>query len=112
MWSPARRADPPGTKSASEVSAGLRIAGLAVRAVFIACLLAITALVSMPQNETLWSAYETAGDLVRVALGFAVCVWITMQLFRIPKDAQSYRTWVYLGAVGIPFALICLLILW
>lgn len=94
------------------ISPGLRAAGLAVRAVFIACLLVLTVRVSMPQNETIWTVYDTPADVVRLLLGCVVCVWIVIQLFRQPKDAGGYRTWLYFGLAGVPFALICLVAIW
>jgi hypothetical protein len=42
----------------------------------------------------------------------AVCVWLVIQLFRAPKDAEGYRTWLYLGLAAVPFALICVLAVW
>jgi hypothetical protein len=96
----------------SNASSGLRIAGTVLRAAFIVCLLAITVRVSMPQNETIWTAYDTPGDLVRLVLGFAVFAWIAVQFFRAPKDAQGYRTWLYFGIAAVPFALICLFAIW
>ncbi len=107
------RKTPPDSKTpASNVSPGLRIASNLLRALFIACLLLITLRVSMPQNETIWTAYDTPGDLVRMVLGLAVCVWLGVQLFKAPKDASHYRTWLYLGLVAIPFAVICLIAVW
>jgi hypothetical protein len=97
---------------AGEVSAQLRLAGLIFRSIFIVCLLAITVLVSLPQNETIWTAYDTPADLVRLALGLAVCVWVAIQLFRVPRDAGGYRTWIYLGLAAVPFAVICVLAVW
>jgi hypothetical protein len=119
-WMPfnlARRASPSGRTSPTEekppqVPPGLRIAGTTLRAVFIACLLVITVRVSLPQNETIWTAYDTPGDLVRMALGFAVCVWIAIQLFRTPKDAQGYRTFVYFGIAAVPLAILCIFAVW
>ena len=70
------------------VSPVLRAFGNTLRVAFILCLLVLTVRVSMPQNETIWTAYDTPGDLVRLALGFAVCVWVAIQLFRRPKDAK------------------------
>jgi uncharacterized membrane protein len=90
----------------------LRTAGLVLRAVFLACLVAITVRVSLPQSETIWTAYDTPGDLVRLVLGLAVCVWIGVQLFWMPDDEHSHRTWLQFGAVAIPFALICLVFIW
>jgi hypothetical protein len=86
--------------------------GSTLRVSFIVCLLVLTVRVSMPQNETIWTAYDTPGDLVRLALGFAVCVWVAIQLFRVPKDANGYRMWTYFGLIGVPFAVICLIATW
>src|ERR1700730_7401118 len=88
-----------------EVPTRLRIAGIVLRSIFLCALLVVTVRVSLPQNETIWSVYETPGDLARVALGFVVCVWILFHLFMLPKDAKGYRTWIYLGLVLVPLAL-------
>ena len=104
---------PPETElPASNIPARLRIAGTLLRAVFIIALILVMIRVSMPQNETIWTAYDTPGDLVRMALGFAVCIWLVIQLFNMPKDAAGYRTWLYLGLAAVPFALICLVYVW
>jgi len=97
---------------ASNIPARLRIAGTLLRAVFIITLVLVMLRVSMPQNETIWTAYDTPGDLIRMALGFAVCIWLVIQLFNMPKDAAGYRTWLYLGLAAVPFALICLVYVW
>ena len=76
------------------MSTGLRIAGIVLRSIFLCALLVVTVWVSLPQNESIWSVYETPGDVVRVALGFIVCVWILFHLFMLPKDAEGYRTWI------------------
>jgi archaellum biogenesis protein FlaJ (TadC family) len=96
----------------SDVPLGLRIASTVLRVAFIALLLVVTVRVSMPQNETIWTAYDTPGDLVRMALGLVVCIWIAVQLFAAPKDAHGHRTWIYLGLVAVPFALICIIGTW
>jgi hypothetical protein len=118
-WIPidlARRAFPPdrdtATKTTLQVPTALWIVGTAIRAVFIACLLLITVRVSMPQSATVWTAYDSPGDLIRLALGLAVGLWIAGQLFAVPKDAQAHRTWLYLGLAAVPFALICLIAVW
>ena len=113
-WMPIEwaRRDPHAAELTSDLSPGLRIASNVLRALFIACLLAITLRVSMPQSETIWTAYDTPGDLVRMVLGLAVCVWLVVQLFTAPKDARHYRTWLYLGLAAVPFALICLIAVW
>jgi hypothetical protein len=96
----------------SDIPPGLRVIGSILRIVFIASLLAITVRVSMPQSETIWTAYDTPGDLVRLALGLAVCLWIAMQLFRAPTDRHAYQTWVYFGLAAVPFTLIFLFATW
>jgi hypothetical protein len=97
---------------AAKLPTGLRIASIVLRAVFIGALMAIILRVSMPQTASIWSLYETPGDLIRMGLGVAVCVWIVSQFFMAPYDAQSQRTWFYLGLVAVPFALICLIAVW
>jgi hypothetical protein len=100
------------TKAAAKIPTGVRIVAMGLRAVFIVCLAAITVRVSLPQNETIWTAYDTPTDLVRMALGFAVCLWVAVQLFKLPKDVQSNWTWLYCGFAAVPFAMICLYFIW
>jgi uncharacterized membrane protein len=106
------RDHPEANTVANKSAARLRTVGLILRAVFLACLVAITVRVSLPQSETIWTSYDTPGDLVRLILGLAVCVWIGVQLFWMPEDEQSHRTWLQFGLVAIPFALICLVFIW
>jgi hypothetical protein len=94
------------------ISSAVRVAAIVLRAIFICLLVLITLVVSMPQNETLWTVYDTPLDVVRLLLGLVVCVWLVTQLFRGPSDAHAYRTWMYLGLFAVPFALICLGYLW
>ena len=72
------------------------------RALFLGALIVIVARVSSPQSETIWAAHETTGDLIRVALGFAACVWLLIQIFTRPQDADGYRGWVYSGIILAP----------
>jgi hypothetical protein len=95
----------PDARPDSRVPAYLRIAGILLYAIFIGVLLVVTVRVSGPQSESIWSVYETPGDLVRLLLGFGVCLWILFHLFMLPKDAEGYRTWIYLGLIVAPFAL-------
>ena len=105
--------NPPNAKlPASDGSTALRIAATVLRAAFILTLLVLTVRVSMPQNETVWTAYDTPADLVRFLLGLAVCLWLGVQLFQGPSDVSGSRTWLYLGLVAVPFALICLFAVW
>jgi FtsH-binding integral membrane protein len=99
---------PAGTKA----SLALRIAATVLRTIFICAVGLITLGVSMPQNETIWTIYDTPLDVLRLLLGLAVCVWLAIQLFKGPEDAHGYRTWIYLGIVAVPFALICLVYVW
>jgi hypothetical protein len=91
---------------------GLRMAAIILRTAFILILMALMIRVSLPQSETIWSAYETPGDLIRLWLGIGVCIWLVVQLFQGPNDAHGYRTWFYLGLAAVPFSLICLLAVW
>jgi hypothetical protein len=90
----------------------LRIAATSLRIVFIFLLGVVTLRVTMPERETLFSAYVKWGDLVRMALGLAVCVWLAMRLFKGPETLKGYWVWFYLGLVAVPFALICLIASW
>ena len=111
-------ADPkqPGPSNAAAPEAtipmGLRIAATILRALFIGALVAVTVRVSSPQSETLASVYETPGDLVRLALGFAVCLWIVFHFFMLPRTAEGYRMWVYLGLVLAPLAWAVVFVIW
>src|ERR1700729_1253647 len=80
--------------------------GVAVRTIFLIVLTVLTARVASPQIENIWSLRETPSALVRVALGFAVCVWFVVNLFILPKDAGAYRTWLYLGVAILPLSLL------
>jgi hypothetical protein len=98
-----------GTPVAS-IPMGLRILAIVLRALFIGALMVVTLRVSSPQSESLASVYETPGDLIRLALGFAVCLWIVIHLFMLPSTADGYRTWVYLGLA--PLALAVAIAIW
>ena len=96
----------------SYISWRLRLAALVVRAAFLIILAVMIARISLPQSETIWTAYDTPADAVRLALGILVCVWIVLHAFMMPKDPEGYRTWLYVGLVAIPFALVCLIAAW
>jgi FtsH-binding integral membrane protein len=105
-------ATPDASSSTERVSPGLRVAATVLRIVFIGTVVLITIVVSLPQNETIWTVYDTPLDVVRVLLGLAVCIWLVVQLFKGPQDSHGYRTWLYLGLVAIPFTVICLVAIW
>jgi TRAP-type C4-dicarboxylate transport system permease small subunit len=91
---------------------GLRLLAIALRVLFIGALVAITVRVSGPQSEKLSSIHETPEDLVRVALGFAACLWIVLHLFRIPRTPEGYRRSLYLGLVIAPIACVVAVLVW
>jgi hypothetical protein len=80
--------------------------------VFFGALVVITVRLSSPQSETIWTVYETPGDLIMLALGFALCLWIVIHFFMFPKTAEAYRAWVYLGLVVAPIALAIAIFIW
>ncbi len=90
----------------------LRIAALGLRALFIGILVVLVARVSSPQNETIWSAYDTPGDLIRVVLGLVACLWMLYSVFTLPKDAEAYRVWIYISLLAAPLALACVIVFW
>jgi hypothetical protein len=94
------------------VPLGMRIVALALRAALVGVLIVLVARVSSPLNETIWTAYETPGDLVRVVAGLVACLWMLHSVFTLPKDAEAYRTWIYIGLIVTPFALACVIALW
>jgi hypothetical protein len=103
---------PNGQVPHAKIPAWQQFAGLTLRSIFLIALAVLTFRVALPQNETIATAYDTPDDLVRLALGFAVCAWLVIELFRLPRDPGGYRSWLYIGAAGVPFALICLYYTW
>src|ERR1700731_1840575 len=99
-------------KSNSLLPVSVWIGGVTVRTLFIVVLMVVTARVASPQIENLRSVFETPSDLIRVALGFAVCAWFVVQIFILPKDADAYKIWIYLGLAILPLSLLCAIIAW
>ena len=97
---------------APEVSSLLQWTAIVLRAAFIGLLMVLILRVSQPQSETVWSAYEKTGDLVRLALGLGACLWMGTQIFSFPKDTDAHRIWLYLGLIGVPAALLLIAITW
>lgn len=93
-------------------SDGVRLAGLVCRSLFIIILIIITARVASPQMERFRTIYETPGDLIRVVLGLAVCIWLVANLFVLPRDVGAYRTWFYLGFVLLPLGILLGVVIW
>ena len=90
----------------------MKVAGIVARTMVILLLAVLTAIVASPQIERLSSIFDTPGDLIRVLLGFAVCVWCAINLFILPKDAEAYRTWFYLGLALVPLSALCAVAVW
>ena len=101
-----------GKKLRTETAIGHQAGGVAARTLVILALAILTARVASPQIEHLWSVLETPDDFIRVALGFLLCVWCIINLFILPKDAEAYRTWIYLGLIVLPLALLCAFVVW
>ena len=76
---------PPRAGEGSEGAQALRVAAIVLRTLFIVLLLLLTLRVSLPQSETIWTAYDTPADLVRLILGIGVCTWLVYQLFLVPR---------------------------
>ena len=105
-------APPDATLPRYDVTLRLRVAAIVLRSIFVCALLVITVRVSTPQNETIWTVFDSLGDAIRQVLGLVVCIWIIAHLFMLPKDAEGYRTWVYLGVALAPLALACAIAVW
>lgn len=98
--------------SEPKLPAHIWLIGLAFRTLLIVLLAVVTMRVSSPQIETIWSAYETPSEVVRMVLGFAVVVFMAVQIFKLPKDAEAYRTWIYLGLTVVPLSALCAVVIW
>lgn len=105
------RADP-AKKPASKTPTPVWIAGAVARTLFLIILTVLTARVAAPQVETIRTVIETPGDLIRVGLGFAVCLWLIANIFIVPRDGEAYRTWMYLGLAVLPLSLLCAFVVW
>jgi hypothetical protein len=116
VWMPLDwlRSDTPheANSPAAKIPPGLRLAGLVVRTVFIVALLLVTLRVSMPQSETIWTAYETPGDLIRLGLGLAVCIWAVSQLFVVPKTPALFAHGSISGLAVPALLLILVVVVW
>ena len=104
---------PPGSEmEVAAIPLWLRILVMVLRTLFFGALVAATVRLSSPQSETIWTFYDTPSDLIRVAVGFAVCMWIVVHFFMFPKRADVYRAWVRIGLVVTPLALAMAIAVW
>jgi hypothetical protein len=109
---PQQPGPPSGETETATIPKGQRILAMFLRALVFGALVAMTVHLSSPQSETIWTVYDTPGDLIRLALGFAVCLWIVIRFFRFPKTAEVYRAWVNFGLVVAPLALVTAIAIW
>jgi hypothetical protein len=103
-------------KPAAAVSSGvpdwLRMAAISLRTILIALLVIMILHLSLPADSTVSAALESPTDLALIFLGLVASAWIALQIFIMPKDADAYRTWFYLGLAAVPFLLICMIGIW
>ena len=92
-WMTAKpEAAPDATLAGNPISPGLRIAAIVLRSIFVGALLVVTIRVAAPQSETIWSVFDTPGDLIRVILGLIAGIgsWRICSCFlRIPRAIGS-----------------------
>jgi len=96
----------------AKIPGRLWMASLVLRAIFIISLVVLIVHVGMPQSAIFWTSYDPVSDFLRMTVGLVACVGLTYQLFVLPKDAEAYRTWLYLGATAVPFLIICIVGVW
>jgi hypothetical protein len=90
----------------------LRILAMFLRALFFGALVVVIVRLSAPQSETIWTVHDNPGDLIRLALGFAICLWVVIRFFMFPKRAEVYRAWAYLGLVVAPLGWATAIAIW
>jgi hypothetical protein len=90
----------------------MRFFGLVLRTLFLIVVVAVTARVATPQNESFLTAYDTPADLFRIILGAVVCIFVAAQIFRYSNNPADMRKWVPIGLAIVPLALICARIIW
>ena len=86
--------------------------GFILRVALVVSLVILVGHLSMPETKTVWRVYESPSDFFRIICGVVLCAWIAAQLLRAPKDAKSLQTWLYLGLLAVPFALLCIVGTW
>jgi hypothetical protein len=91
---------------------GLRLVVIFLRVVFYGAVIFMIIHVSSPQSETIWTVHETLGDLIMLALAFAVCLWLVIHFFMFPRTAESYRAWISFGPVVAPLAVVAAIAVW
>ena len=77
-----------------------KFAGVFFRSAFLIALLALTVSISLPDalSRTALAHYSMA-DFARTGLGIGTCLFVALQIFRLPRDSEGYKVWAYLGLV-------------
>jgi hypothetical protein len=111
-----RRAGKLGSRNATgtpePLPASVKTVGLVCRSLLLIVLGLMAARVSAPQHFGRTWYDVPRGDFIRALLGIAFCVWMLVELFILPKDPASYRTWIYLGVTLLPLGVVCLIVVW
>ena len=103
---------PSEAKQSPDVSQTLRVAAMVFADIIHCAVAGADTAHQRAQSETIWTAYDTPADLVRLIWASASALGLVYQLFQVPHDASSSRTWFYLGLVAVPFTLITLFAVW
>ena len=90
----------------------MRFFGLFLRTIFLLVVVAVTARVATPQNESLSTVYDTPSDLFRLILGACVCMFVAAQIFQYSRNPADMRKWVPIGLAIVPLAVICAMVIW
>ncbi len=90
----------------------LKVGGLVIRSLFLLVLAVMTAHVSAPQTSSFLEGKASVGDFIRAALGFAVCLWLAIAIFRPRREAEAYRTWLIIGPPLTALLLVCTIAWW
>ena len=81
-----------------DAPAGLKIAAVAARSVFIVVFVVVLAHFSAPARFGRgWLLHASVGDIAKILIGWSACVWMLVQMLAVPKDAHACKTWLYLG---------------
>jgi hypothetical protein len=109
----APRSEPAPSGVGPAASSGLRVAAIAARSIFIVVFVVVMAHFSTPANIGRgWMVHASAGDIVKLAIGWSACLWMLAQVLAVPKDAHACKTWLYLGPVLAALLIACAVALW
>ena len=96
-----------------DAPAGLKIAAIAARSVFIVVFVVVLAHFSTPVRFGRgWLLHASVGDIAKILIGWSACVWMLVQMLAVPRDADACKTWLYLGPVLAALLIACAVALW